>query len=58
MRTTIRLCARCGGTHENLELRKIEPPIIIKISVFRKYFNYWGLCPVTKSPVLVNVTNK
>lgn len=44
-------CARCGESHEYLSFSKIAGNPIDD-------YNYWALCPVSKSPVLMKITGK
>lgn len=45
----VRNCARCGGFHENLPLKKFTKSIDIADNVI----DQWAVCPTTNEPILV-----
>jgi hypothetical protein len=54
MNTTIRNCARCGGTHEDIEMKTITRPVLI----CNIMFNYFAMCPNTNEPIVIEVKEK
>lgn len=43
---TVRLCARCDQTHENLEFKRFTKPPPL--------FGAWAPCPTTGEPILLS----
>lgn len=47
-------CARCGETHENLEVRTFRNPVApAELAPFE--WTQWATCPVTGDPILIGV---
>ena len=42
---TIQQCARCGGSHPNLDFKAFASP--------NPTYKWWALCPKTKEPILL-----
>lgn len=60
---SIKNCARCGQNHENIEIEEFERPVyqygnslLIDSLAHTLLYNYWGVCPENKQPILVKVT--
>ena len=47
---TVKCCARCGGTHENLSFRKYTHPQ----DDINKY-DHWATCPTVNEPILLAI---
>ncbi len=43
-------CARCGGEHHSLILKKFVRPVIDEGT--EKIWGYWATCPATGDPIL------
>lgn len=45
-------CARCGGNHRNLKVKKFKNP------PKETAFSHWAKCPKTNDPILIMVVNQ
>lgn len=46
--TTITGCARCGQTHQNIEVREFTEPA--------DKYTHFAICPSTNEPILIYMT--
>lgn len=46
--TTIKGCARCGQTHQNIEIREF--------SYWAGEYTHFAICPSTNEPILIYMT--
>jgi len=42
---TIQQCARCGGSHPDLNFQPFSSP--------NPTYDYWAVCPTTQEPILL-----
>lgn len=52
-------CARCDGTHENLEAKELERPMdpgIVNYDGSTMVWTHWAKCPTNGDPIMVMVT--
>lgn len=48
----IKNCARCGKNHKKVSIKRFRmPPDDTE-------YTHWGVCPVSKDPILISVTEK
>lgn len=47
-------CARCGGTHENLQTKKFERSFAPSEAKGMEW-TYWAPCPTNGDPILVTM---
>ena len=47
IKVDIKRCARCGKNHKQLVFKEFTYP--------PKVYSYWGMCPVVKEPVLMEI---
>lgn len=52
MRSTVVNCARCGRTHEQVEWRRLERPIV-DADEERTTWTHWAPCPTNGDPILM-----
>lgn len=45
-------CARCGEDHLYLEFQLFQNPVEDSDGTI---WNYWGMCPTTKEPILMKI---
>ena len=56
--TTIRNCARCGGTHQGLEFKPFtRHPSRDALGESFPIYTHWAMCPDIKEPVLMYMTD-
>lgn len=48
---TIRVCARCGGSHDSVEFHALTQPLIVGEWVG----DYWAMCPSRGEPIIASV---
>ncbi len=50
-RTTVQInrCPRCGDEHKDLIMVELDNYILAGATY---YFNFWKLCPTTKTPII------
>lgn len=47
-RNIVKGCARCGGNHKNVIVKKFRKPIFTGTY----FWTHWWTCPKTKEPVI------
>lgn len=47
-------CTRCGQNHANVRMKQFVKPI----ASGEMSFTHWAWCPVSKGPILVQITHK
>ena len=52
MKLQVTNCARCGNTHDAVEFVQFQRPVEFNTI---SSFEYWGLCPRTKEPILMHI---
>lgn len=43
----IKNCARCGGTHKNLTVKRLKKQCLD--------YDYWAMCPTTNEPIIFKI---
>lgn len=51
---TVRLCARCGETHEKLEFDELTNPMFSDLG---ERWGWWAPCPTNGQPILLKIAD-
>lgn len=52
MKVKISNCARCGGTHEDLEFAELSRPMV------EAKHTHWAMCPTVNEPIMLRIVEE